>query len=86
MNDLIEGTYIPNIKCESFKDSDSYRIRVRPLPDQGVPTYLMIECSKEIRERYPVGTKFTTENVKVCRNSHQGVYLRAKDQMIYKID
>ncbi|RXK58966.1 hypothetical protein ESA94_16410 [Lacibacter luteus] len=87
MKDLpIVGNYYFNIQCENFHDPDTGRIRVRPLPGQGIPSNLVIECSKDERERYPIGTKFMTESVKVCRKPDGRMYLRAKDQMIYKID
>jgi hypothetical protein len=83
--ELIIGNYINNVKCESFIDPETAKIRVRPLPNQGLPTNLVIECSKSERERYPVGTKFTTADVKVCTKPDGRVYLRARDQMIHKI-
>jgi len=83
---LIVGNYYGNIKCESFKDSETGRIRVRPLDGQNLPINLVIECSKSERESNPVGTKFITENVKVCQKPDGRIYLRAKDQFIKKID
>ena len=84
--ELIEGNYYKNILCESFKDSETGRIRVRPLPDQGFPTNVIIECSKKIRMEHPLGTVFRTENVLVTRKPGGRIHLRAKDQMIYKVD
>ena len=63
---LTIGNYYENIECESFKDPETGRIRVRPLEGQGLPTKIVIECSKAIREAHPIGTKFEAENVKVC--------------------
>lgn len=83
---LIVGNYYGNIKCESFKDNETGRIRVRPLDGQNLPINLVIECSKSERESNPVGTKFITENVKVCQKPDGRIYLRAKDQFIKKID
>jgi hypothetical protein len=82
---LILGDYYDNIKCESFLDPETGRIRVRPLQGQGLPTKIVIECSSKKRLAHPPGTKFKTENVKVCQKPDGRVYLRAKDQMIYKI-
>jgi hypothetical protein len=82
---MVIGDIIENIECESFKDPETGRIRVRPLPGQGLPTKIVIECSSDERKAHPVGTKFKTENVKVCKKSDGRIYLRAKDQMIYKI-
>jgi hypothetical protein len=33
-------------------------IRVRPLAGQGVPTSVKVECSKKVREQYPIGQIF----------------------------
>lgn len=84
--DLIIGNYYENILCESFRDTKTKRIRVRPLPNQGFPTNLVIECSSKIRIEHPVGTKFRTENVLVTKKPNGRIHLRAKDQMIYKIE
>lgn len=84
--ELILGNYIDNVQCESFLDPETGRIRVRPLAGQGITTKIVIECSKEERERWPLGTKFTTENVKVCVKPDGRIYLRAKDQMIYIVN
>lgn len=83
--DLILGNYYDNIKCESFLDPKTNRIRVRPLSGQGFPTNLVIESLKKIREAHPVGTKFTTENILVTKKPDGRIHLRAKDQMIYKL-
>ena len=32
--------------------------RVKPLPGQGVPEYLRVECSKDMRDKYPLGSVF----------------------------
>ena len=82
---LTIGNYIPNIKCENFLDPETNRIRVRPLPGQGLSTNLVIECSKYERERYPLGTKFITYSAKVCVKPNGRIYLRAQDQMIFKL-
>ncbi len=82
---LVIGNVYENIKCESFKDKRTGRIRVRPLPGQGFPTNLFIECSSTERNAHVTGTKFRTENVKICAKPNGRIYLRAKDHMIYKI-
>ena len=84
--DLIIGNYYDNIKCELFLDPKTNRKRVRPLPNQGFPTNLFIECSHTIRKAHKIGTKFTTENILVTKKPNGRIHLRAKDQMIYKID
>ena len=82
---LVIGDYHENILCENFMDPETGRIRVRPLPNQGLPTNIVIECSKNEREAHPISTRFRTDNVKVCQKPDGRIYLRAKDQMIYKI-
>lgn len=82
---LTIGNYIENVKCESFKDPETGRIRVRPLEGQGLPTKIVIECSVDERKAHPIGTKFKTENVRVCKKPDGRIYLRAKNQMIYKM-
>lgn len=82
--DIKLGTYIDDILCESVFDEKANKIRVRPLSGQGLPKEMNIQCSKSIRNKYPVGTKFRTDDVKVCK-AYGAFYLRARDQMIYKI-
>lgn len=82
---MVIGNYYNNIKCESFRDPETGRIRVRPLPGQLVPVNTFIECSVPMRNRYPEGTLFITENVKVCKKRDGRIYLRAKDQVITKL-
>tara|TARA_R110002050_G_scaffold36956_3_gene92051 strand:- start:539 stop:793 length:255 start_codon:yes stop_codon:yes gene_type:complete len=83
--DLIVGNYFESIKCESFLDPETNRIRVRPLDGQNLPTNIVVECSKKERESHQIGTQFETINVKVCKKPDGRVYLRAKDQYIKKI-
>ena len=82
---LVIGNIFDDVKCKSFKYPETGRIRVRPLSGQGLPTNILIECSSNERKIHPVGSKFRTENVKVCKKTDGRIYLRAKDQMIYKI-
>lgn len=81
---LILGNYYEDISCESFKDPETGRVRVRPIAGQGLPTNIVIECSRKERDRHPIGTIFTAENVKVCQKPNGRIYLRAKDQHIEK--
>lgn len=84
-NILIIGTIFNDILCETFKDSETGRIRVRPLPNQGFPSNIFIESLKKFREEYPLKTVFRTESVTVCKKPEGRIYLRAKDQMLYEI-
>lgn len=34
------------------------KIHIRPLQGQGFPTDMHVECSKELSDDYPVGTRF----------------------------
>jgi hypothetical protein len=34
------------------------RVRARPLPGQGLPVELKVECSSSMRERHAIGTRF----------------------------
>ena len=80
---LILGAIYQNIKCISFKDPKTSRIRVKPLAGQGLPVDIVIECSSTERKAHPLGTLFITE--KVCKKNSGRIYLRAKDQWIKKI-
>ena len=52
MRELIVETY------RATGEKSGSKIRVRPLPDQWADVGLKVECSKAMRENYPVGTKF----------------------------
>jgi hypothetical protein len=46
---------------ESFRqlgESSRRKIRVRPVPGQGLRPDLRVRCRTDIREQYPVGTRF----------------------------
>lgn len=42
-------------------ESSSASVRARPLPGQGLSTEMKVECSRKIRETYPVGTVFIVQ-------------------------
>jgi hypothetical protein len=71
-----------NLDCESFLDPETGRVRVRPLKDHHLHN-MVIECSRSIRNQFPVGTKFYCVEAKICKKPDGREYLRAKDQMIY---
>lgn len=85
MEDLILGKVYPKIMCETFRDPATNRIRVRPLLNQGLPNTMFIECDKAERDAYPIGTKFMTTGVKVCRKPNGRWYLKAIKNFINKI-
>ena len=37
---------------------DHGSVRARPIPGEFYPTTMNVECSKDMRQRHPVGTKF----------------------------
>lgn len=39
-------------------EASKHLIRARPLPGQGFPTSMKVECSSKMRTSHPVGTKF----------------------------
>jgi hypothetical protein len=46
---------------ESYRaigEQSAHAVRARPLPGQGLPAVMCVECSSKMRERYPIGTKF----------------------------
>ncbi len=51
MNIVVE-TYL------STGESSRSEVRVRPLPGQGISPATKVECSKSIRENYPIGQLF----------------------------
>lgn len=82
---LVIGNTFSNVLCESFLDPETNRVRVRSLGDNNIPAGILVECLKSIREQYPVGTQFYAKAIKVCKKTDGRIYLRAKDQMIYKV-
>ena len=39
------------------RERDGSHVRVRPVPGQVLPTTMIVECSRSMRNRYPVGTR-----------------------------
>ena len=55
------GTQRKKYYVETFLNTgelSSARIRVRPLPGQGVSIKTRVECSRQMRRTHPVGTVF----------------------------
>jgi hypothetical protein len=80
------GNYYTSIICESFLDNETGRIRIRTIPCDVIPQSLMVESLKIFRERYPLGTKFNTTQVKICKKPDGRIYARAEDQMLYVLE
>lgn len=43
---------------EAVKSGKSSRIHVRPIPGEAYPTTMDVECSRKMREQFPIGTRF----------------------------
>lgn len=75
----IDGPYVP-ILVESYYDPprSGYRggIRIRPIPGEAFSTGLNVECSKAMREKYPLGTVFRMR-VKLTDREGRGEFLVA---------
>jgi hypothetical protein len=82
---LVIGNTHQNVHCESFIESRTNRIRVRTIGNANIPEGILVECLKSIREQYSIGTRFYAQEMKVCKKPDGRIYLRAKDQMIYKV-
>jgi hypothetical protein len=50
------------VDVESYQPSSTSGlhggVHIRPLPGQGFPTNMHVECSKRLSREYPVGTRF----------------------------
>lgn len=46
------------ITVETFRDSRTGKIRVRPVESEVYPPTTTVECPRSIRYQHPVGTKF----------------------------
>jgi hypothetical protein len=81
------GDYYNNILCESFLDPETGRVRIRTIKCPALPNSLMVESLKKFRElnRYHLGTKFTTKNIKICKKPDGRIYARAEGQMLYPL-
>jgi len=67
-----------SVIVESFKPTSRAGLRgevhIRPADGQGLATELHVECSKELSQRYPVGTKFRIR-AKLTDRESGGEYL-----------
>ena len=63
------------VVIETFQVSGEFShnsIRARPIPAQGLPTNMRVECSTSMRKKYPVGTKIKiwAQKKRTGYNSH----------------
>ena len=77
------GKYYIHVQCESFLDKSTNRIRIRTIPSDYFPHQILVESLKIFRDKYPVGTIFYTEKIKICKKPDGRIYARASDQMLY---
>ena len=59
-----EGNFYDDVELELIKDEGITRPRMRPV--DGLPVEMRVEVSRELRELFPLGTRFKA-NVKVCQ-------------------
>ena len=59
-----EGNFYDDVELELIKDEGISRPRMRPV--DGFPVEMRVEVSRELRELFPLGTRFKA-NVKVCQ-------------------
>jgi hypothetical protein len=58
----------------AWGEASSSPVRVRPLPGQGFDVRLRVECSKSMREQYPVGTLFRLSVKRIYREGTPLLY------------
>lgn len=61
---MIEMSYYRRVAIETYwnpGEPSSKRVRARPLPGQGFPLDMHVECSTRMRESHPVGTVFVLD-------------------------
>ncbi|VVE46899.1 hypothetical protein PAN31108_04464 [Pandoraea anhela] len=61
-------TYVPS------GEPSSAGLRVRPIPGQGVDPKLKVECSRSVRQQYPVGSLFRLSVKLTDREGTQFLY------------
>jgi hypothetical protein len=67
------------VEVESYEPANTSglhgKVHIRPCVGQGFPTTMHVECSKELSERYPPGTRFRiTGSSSICgvQREHSG--------------
>ena len=59
---------------EAHGESSSSRVRARPVADQGLPSTMRVECSRRMRQGFPVGTIFRVK-AQVVENANGTCFL-----------
>ena len=57
-------------------EQSSARLRVRPLPGQGVDTSLRVECSRAMRDEHPAGSLFRLDVKRIYRKGTPLLYAK----------
>lgn len=75
------GRFFDRVELESCRDAGMSRPRVRPV--QGFPAEIRVEFPRDLREMFPIGTRFLA-TVRVCQKHQAGKtkgppYLKAYD-------
>lgn len=60
------------------------KVHVRPVPGQRFPTDLHVECGRQLRKNYPVGTRFRIW-AKLTDREGGGEYLYSSWQWKYEV-
>lgn len=78
---IIVETYLAS---RALGDTGRSKVRVRPIMGQGIDTNLRVECSKKMRELYPIGTKFKL-SVKTITPKDNRAFLYAHFNAPYEV-
>ena len=58
--------------------------RVRPIPGQIFPVTMRVQCSRKMRDAYPLGTRFRLF-VTLVENRTGGTFLRASEREPWEV-
>lgn len=56
--DIIVGNSVADFLGETIMENGYSYPRVRPLEEEGYPSYMRVRCSRAIREDFPIGSIF----------------------------
>ena len=60
------------------------RIHVRPVAGHGVDTNLLVECSRDLTDKFPVGTRFALR-AKYARRLGGPLFIKAPYAFAYRV-